>query len=537
MTHDYNISKLQTIYTDAEHVDQELFAEQRSNILLVAGEHYHKKTSRFLNRIRDSRDLSQEQKLRVTKNHIQLITKKLRNNILQYAPGVNIVPKKPKEIQDQKQAELNRSVWQDTKDRHKINTKIGDWCQDFIDIGEVAVKIFWDTCAGKFKGWEAEVDELGQPVLDESGEMVSSQKPVFTGDLVFERLFGFNLLRSKDTKDMRSDGECLIIRKMTNTKELKSRVEKSFDGEEQEEKLKYVVEGQNKTYLVFDGNKAGYSRSEGETLLLEYHFRPSYKFPNGYYFITTETGILWEGEHPFGIYPIVYTGWDGAQTNPRHHGIVKQLRPNQIEIKRTASKIAETQATFDDKLLIQSGTKITNGGNLPGIRGIQYTGMTPTILEGRSGDQYLPYLNSQISEMYQLANLEEDSADKPQSQQDPFAALFQSVKDKKKFSIYTDKFESFLVDVCRTALELSKQYLPDDLLIPAIGKNEYINISEFRSTTELCYQIKVEPQTDDVTTLMGRQLSINHVLQYVGAQLDKEEIGRLVREMPFANQE
>lgn len=538
MNHDYNISKLNTIYTEAESVDQDLFSEQRSNILLIAGEHYTKKTSKALTRIRDSRDLSQDQKLRIVKNHMQKITKELRNNILQYAPGVTVVPKKKKEIQDQKQAQLNKSVWHDAKVKHKLKTQVHDTCQDFIDVGETAMKIFWDPNAGKFKGWEAEVDDNGEPSLDEQGQMIPSERPVFTGDFVFEKLLGFNLLRSKDTKDMRSNGKCMIIRKMVDIPELKDKVRGSYanDPDKLEEKLKYITESQDRTYIVFDGSRAGYNRAENQTMLREYHFRPGYEFPNGYYFITTEGGILWEGEHPFGVYPIAYTGWDSSQTGPRHHGIVKQLRPNQAEINRTASKIAETQCTFDDKLLIQSGTKITNGGQLPGIRAVQYTGATPTVLEGRSGEQYLNYLNSQISEMYDLANLAEDGAEKQgPAQQDPFAALFSRIKDKKKFAIYGSKFEDFWVEVCTIFLTLAKQYYTDDMLVPAIGKNEYVNIPEFRSTTELCYQIEIEPMTDDIETMMGQQLVINHALQYVGSQMSKEDIGKMMRAMPLGD--
>lgn len=539
MTHKYDISALNTIYSEAEQADQELFAEQRSNVLLISGEHYTRKTSNLINRIRDSRDLNNDQKLRITKNHVQKITKDLRNNILQFSPGTTIVPKNPKENQDQKQAQLNKSVWHDAKMRHKMRSKIHDWAQDYVDLGEVGVKIFWDPCAGKFLGWEAQVDETtGQPILDEQGQMQASNKPRFQGDFVFERLFGFNLLRSKDTKDMRENGKCLIIRKMVDIPELKEKVRNSFQNDQEtlEKKLALIQESSDKTYLVFDGVKGGYHRSENQCLLREYHFRPCYEFPNGYFFITTEAGILWEGEHPFGIYPIKYSGWDSAQTSPRHTGVVKVIRPNQVEVNRTASKIAETQTTFDDKIAIQSGTKITNGGQLPGIRAIQYTGAAPVVIEGRSGEQYLSYLDSQISEMYKLANLPDDKEEKdPNSNADPFGMLFKSVKDKKKFSIYAEKFEEFLVEVCKTFLELAKQYYPDDMLIPAIGKNEYVNIAEFRSTTDLCYQIEVEPQSDDIETMMGRQLTINHALQYVGSQLGKDEIGKLMRAMPFGN--
>lgn len=535
MKHKYNISKLNDIYTQGEAADQDLFAEQRSNILLIAGEHYARKTSKNLSRLRDSRDLQQEQKLRIVKNYTQKATKILRNNILQYSPGVTIVPKQPKDIQHQKQAQLNKSVWHDAKVKHKMTTLVQDWVQDYVDIGELAVKIFWDPYAGKFKGWEAQVDDEGNVEYDEQGQMVPSERPVFTGDFVIERIFGFNLIRSRDTKKMGSDGKCMVYRKMVDISDLKDQVRTSFEGTpELEEKLRYITETQDKTYVVFDNSKMGYGRADGQCLLREFHFRPGYEFPNGYYFITTENGILWEGEHPFGIYPIIYTGWDASQTSPRHHGVVKQIRPVQVEINRTASKIAETQCTSDDKIITQAGAKMSQGGQLPGIRAVQISGAAPTILEGRSGEQYLPYLQAQIPELDILALLPQDSEEKATGQ-DPFGNLFLRLKQKKKFALYGEKFQEFQVTFCETYLKLAKQYLPDDMLIPILGKSEYVNIQEFKNTTDLCYQIEVEPMSDDIESMMGKQLIINHALQYVGSQLGKDDIGKLMRAMPLGD--
>ena len=44
----YTISELNQFFQDGEACDQEIFAEQRSNILLVGGEHYNRKRSNLL---------------------------------------------------------------------------------------------------------------------------------------------------------------------------------------------------------------------------------------------------------------------------------------------------------------------------------------------------------------------------------------------------------------------------------------------------------------------------------------------------------
>src|SRR4051812_35147657 len=109
------INELNPLYSDSEQVDSELFAEQRSNILLVAGDHFSKKSSRFWNRIREAKDISDETKLRLTQNHLHKICRTYVNAIISYAPGAGISPRNPSELQDQKAAELHSSVWNHIK--------------------------------------------------------------------------------------------------------------------------------------------------------------------------------------------------------------------------------------------------------------------------------------------------------------------------------------------------------------------------------------------------------------------------------------
>lgn len=524
-----SIADLNQLYTEADSTDQELFAEERSNILLVSGDHYTKKGSKFWNRIRDNRELSEQQKLRLTKNHIQRIIKSYENNILSHSPSVAVVPANENELQDQKAAELNQSVWLDAKHKHKIKQKTREWCSDFVQIGEVALKLFWDPNAGNLKGFEAQMDEnLGVPMTDENGQLIPSENPVFSGDFVFERIYGFNLLRPPEAKSFQ-EARFLINRKMVNMEDLKAKCAGD------EDKLKMIQEDRDKTFMIFTGNEGGYGMAKGMTMLREYYFRPCIEYSKGYYYITTESGILWEGELPFGIFPILVTTFDEIPTTPRGRSVIKQLRPYQAEVNRAASKMAEHQITLgDDKILLSNGAKVTQSATLPGVRAITYTGLPPTILAGRDGSQYLAYMQSQIQEMYDVSLVAFEGEEKDSGQLDPYTLLFRSLKEKKKFSLYSDKFEQFLVDVCQTFLELARNYLPDDALIQAIGRREFVNIQEFRQN-KMGYKIKIEPKTDDIDTQMGRQLVLNHIMQFVGPQLGKEDIGKLMRNMPFGN--
>lgn len=526
-----DINTLNGYYTDGDGVDQEVFAEMRSNVLLCAGEHYNRRQSRYYKRIRDSRELSQEQKLRLTKNHIQKICKLYANNIVATGPGIGFMPKDEKNLHDEKVAEMHHNVWRDAVERYNINDRIDDWCDSFVQVGEVHVKLFFDPSLGNMQGYEPQVDpETGDPMLDEFGEpMADESKPVFDGAFVWEEIYGFNLLRPPEAKSL-AEAEWLCIRKMTNTNELLRR----FKGVPDIQKL--VRRDQDETFMVFDPLNGGYKQSNKQTMLREYYFRPSLLFPQGYYYITTKEGILAEGELPGGFFPIVSASFEKIQTTPRGRSPVKVMRPYQAEINRAASKMAEHQITLgDDKLLLQNGTKASAGVSLPGIRTINYTGATPEVLQGRSGDQYLAYMTSQIAELYEVMMVREDSIENDKGQLDPYVLLFQSAKHKKKFQRYINRFEKFLKELVHLYLRLAKIHLPDDMAINAFGTCDQVNISEFRALPDTVFEIILEPQSEDIETKLGKQIVLNNTLQYVGSQLKPEDIGKLMRQMPFAN--
>ncbi len=95
-----DIAMLNGYYTDADSCDQNIFAEMRSNVLLASGDQYMRKSNAFFRRLRDNRDLSNEQKLRLVKNHVQKICKLYANNILSMNPGVGSMPKDENSLQD-----------------------------------------------------------------------------------------------------------------------------------------------------------------------------------------------------------------------------------------------------------------------------------------------------------------------------------------------------------------------------------------------------------------------------------------------------
>lgn len=527
----HTATELDTMYTDGDSVDQGIFAEMRSSLLLVGGDHYQKKESLFHKRLRSTTDVSNEQKLRLTKNHVRKISQLYVNNIMSMNPGVGFTPKDEKSPHDQKVADLHHSVWRDGYDRYNIDDLMDDWCDNFVQLGEVAVKIFWDPYKGAIKGYAPLLGPEGQPALDEMGQpQIDKEKPQYAGEFVFEEIYAFNLLRPTECKDMRK-AEWLCNRKMVNKADLLLQFPDA-------DKQKFIQDSSDGTFMVFDAAQGGYTKSKGQVEIREYFFRPCMKYPQGYFYITTREGILAEGELPGGIFPIVIQCFDKIQTTPRGRSPVKQMRPYQAEINRSASKIAEHQITLgDDKLLIQNGTKVSASASLPGVRAYTYTGATPTVLEGRSGAQYLDYMNSQITEMYMVMNVAEDGEEKQVGNLDPYVLLFRSARQKKKFQRYIKRFEKFLIEVVKVYLKLAKMYLQDDALIYAVGKSEQVNVAEFKQMPDICYEVKVEAQSDDIETKLGKQITLTNALQYIGGKLNPDQIGRVMKAMPFANVE
>jgi hypothetical protein len=526
----HNIAELNEMYKNAESCDEEIFAEMRSNLLLVSGNHYSKRSSNSLfNHVRNSQKLSEAQKLRLTKNHIHKITRHYINAITSKVPGVAVAPQNDMDMQDKKSAELNQAVWEDAKNRYKLKEILRELYNNFVEIGEMCCFIYWEPAAGDLVGYENATDEQGQPIVDPmTGQpQPDKSRPKFSGGFEFKNIPGFNLLRAPQAKMMKSS-PYHILREMVDAEELKTLYADA------EDKLKFIGEGDDEAFIVFDTNHRQY-RSEEKQVLIKYQFfKPSPVYPTGYFYIYTERGILEEGELPFGIYPIIWEGFDTYSTNPRAYSIVKVARPYQAEINRASSQAATHQITVgDDKILYQGGTKLAQGALLPGVRGITYQGMAPQILPGRSGEQFLPYIQGQISEMYSACMLEEINMEKDPGQMDAYTLLFRSASQKQKFAQYTEKVESFLKDFCFTFLDMARQYYPDEMTIQAVGKSEQINMPEFKTTGKLNYKIKVEEQAEDITSKLGRQLALNHLVQYAGNSLDPKQLALIAKDMPF----
>lgn len=546
-----SLEELNRLYMDAEQVDRELYSEMRSNVLLQAGEHYTKNSTKQFARLRETNRLTETLKLRLTKNHIHRVVRMYVNAILAKAPGVTVLPSNESELQDQKDAEQNKMVIKSVDRMYDMKERIRDWAEEYVTIGEVATKAFWDPTKGRLLGYEQKVADDGTPIfLDPNGQetvergfqdpqtgeifefeqAMDESLPVFSGAIEFEPLFGFNLFRAPGAHSMKVS-PYIGLRKMTPIDELK------FKYKDDPEKVKFITESKDTDFIVFDSGKAIYEKKEKWVLVKECYWKPCQRYPEGYYFIWTDSGILEQGKLPYGLYPIRWKGFDKYASTPRGRSIIKVARPYQAEINRSASQRATHGITLaDDKVLYQAGTKLAPGGLLPGVRGVTYQGVPPTILPGRNGDQFTNYLKDEKAELYEATMLSEETSEE-QMNLDPYTLLFRTMGQQAKYKKYIEQFEEYLVDVYEYILELLRHYLPDEDLKEMLGPKEIGNLAEFRKKTPQTYRIALEPQSDSVDTMLGKQLTLNHLLQYVGKNMQPEQLGQIMRNMPFVNNE
>ena len=507
------LEKLNSLYEAGKTVDRALFSEQRTNILLKMGDHYKRvgnEDSSF-NARGKSDTTSNRSKIRLTKNHIHRISNEYQNQILEANPSVTAVPFNESELHDVKVAAMNNGVIDWIKKTNNWAAKQDRHVHDFVVIGETFAKIRYDYSKGK-------------PVPQQDGEKL--------GEFVIDRLFGFDMKRDPNARDA-DETKWWIHEQMMDFAEFKKTVKSLAP-----DKIDRLTSSMNQTVKIFDANTGSYRDVKNQVLVKEYFYKPDAVCPNGVYAMFTDNMLIVQSDIPYGIYPISYVGFDEYTTSPRSASIIKVCRPYQIEINRASSKMAEHQITLgDDKVFIQSGTKITNGGTLHGVRAFKVSGKEPIIQPGRSGAQYLDYEQHQIAELYQAVNLSSLLEDKASQSGDPYQLLFRSMKEKKRFSKYASKYERFEIEIFEKCIAMAKAYLTPNHIIKISSKKETINVPEFKRADQDGYEIKVVAQSGDVESKFGKIMSATQTLQYVGSRLDPDQLGMLIKQLPLGNED
>jgi len=529
------IEKLNRLYEAAENKDDAVTKEMKSNVLLYIGKHYSKIK-------RDERDshtkTNEKMKIRLTINHIHRVCNMYINSLISNSMSATIIPQIATELQDKKDAQMSLAVYKDVEYRFKLQDKFEQLAQDFVVHGEPVMKVSYDDSRGEVVGYEKKIvkqkDEYGETIEIEEDD---TTKPIMSGDFVFEPINSYNMY--VDTGATTPDeAKYVIIKKLVDKDELMKLLEQRYDGDELDEKKALISpkEGDpEEVNIMIDFATGSTVKETNKIFVREYYFKPSIEMPKGKIIIATEKGTLFENElqediNGKPIFPIIWTRCDTISGTVRGFSKIKQLRPIQIEINRTASKIAETQIMLgDDKVITSYGSSLEEGAKLNGIREFKMRGGNiPIILPGRAGNQFYEYLTMKINDIYAISNVTQD--DKPIAQSDIMTNLYSNIRQKKAFSLYQRRFEKFITEIIITIIKMAKAEYTEDKIVLATGAREALNIPEFKSSGDMGYRIHIEPTGADSETVMGKYLQTRDLLQYTGGQLGPDMIGKIAKE-------
>ena len=530
----HSTQELSQLFKDGFEIDTKAFSEFRTNSLLYNGSHYGKKSEVF---DREFKNVKGKGNIKVVENHVDRIITKLAGSVVALGGDMSVRPKNLDEYSDQKKAELHKAVLEDWKEQSKFRENLRDFVTEWLIFGEMFAKVSWNDLIGRRLPdkvyTSVEYDLSKEDDLEIAKDGVKIKRVIrFEGDVEFEPIYPYDVIRDAKAESFEKS-EWVAIKKLVDPETLKQH----FKGDDK--KKEFINSCANQSYDTFrtDGE---YANLKDKVLVREMYFRPSHRYPNGYYYIMAgggeKPGILFSGELPGGIFPIISIGFRKVSNSPRHYSIIRSLRPSQVQINLMKSKAIEhILKGGSDKVYVAKGSNVTKLNNQHDNIVHEYVGTPPTVIPGRVGNQFFEPISAEISKMYTIADVEDNFAreDKPV---DPHTALFLSAKQKARHSEYAGKLERFMKEVFTKVLKIKKDYMSEEAFVLAAGADTQVNISQFKSSDDIGYEIVLEGVSEDAESKVGRSLNIQTILQY-GQNFDPSQLGALIRNMPYMNDE
>ena len=505
-----NLNDLNAVYDEANNKDRALFAEMRTNIKIRNGEHYNTSARKIIEGFRNSGMIDKESKIRLTKNYAYSITDEYINSIVTRSGSIVASPFNKGDIRDTKKANMFNSVFEWFRQTNNYSSLREDLVNDFVVIGETYVVLRYDYDYGDIIG----AAEDGTPV--KSGRIVADVR------------YGFEAKRDPEAKSF-DDCRYIIFDRYIDKTDAKKLLQDAGVNEG------VLIDSTTKSALAYDYATGSYINDNSKCVFREMYVRPCSAYPNGKYILFNQNAICVFIDLPAGLFPVYQAGFAKITASPRSSSILRVIRPFQVEINRASSKMAEHQITIgDDKMIMYGGSKLTSNKVLDGVRMLNVDGQKVDVLQGRTGEQYLGYIQKEIEGMHDVAKVRYLLEDK-QTQADPYTILYRSMKDKAIFSIYINRFVEFEKAMFKGVLSLAKYYLTPDHAIKIVGKNEMVNIEELYDMSENDCDIKVEDIGSDLESRFGRIMTTNHVLQYAGSSMQPDQLGRIIKNLPYGD--
>ena len=443
--------------------------------------------------------------LRYAKNHIPRLADVYSNEILREAPDVAVVPVTGGEVRAAPLARMNNDVWEHHKKKTAANYRqvVDDRVLDFVVTGEVAVKLYWD----------------------EEKDCVHEEK-----------ISPFDLARAPGSQSVEESPWHVFRRVYTRRQLIRIYGPKLAAAISQPGSAPATTWLGESSHTVFQSSRYEYSNLEG-AMVMEYYERPTATHPKGRYFYFTEGRLLEKGELPGGVYPIVVQRFLKTPGLARGHSFIRNVYRIQTEINRASGQDATNMTHFgDDKFVTNASSDIQIGQVVKGATHLKvssYGDLQSSFMhvEGKGMPKYVDYVRAQVKEMDYICHVATQMEEKkgPQKGGDLSVVLYTQIKDKKRFVKYAQGFEDFTVTLARSVLELYRHYLMSSDVIHSGNRDEMVLVDDFKETSDLDYMFKVAPANESDETRLGKQIAVDKLLQYAGRDLDKTDIGMVLR--------
>lgn len=533
--------------------DENHFSEQRIHAQLVACKHFKYQNMTLPSHIYLDRDGKTSVEIPI--NYLGKYARIKQNKLVMHAPMVHIVDKSGNERVDRSAADLAQKIWADIVYRHEFKHIIKDWAFDYTVLGECIARISWDPQKGtpvqsipnnmidisNNSSRGAEDGIVGDVGPSSSESLESTTVTMFSGDLSIERVEPWNLIRPEECKDIK-DAEWLCIDRFINRDTIKSWFPNDAD---MQNKISASMGNESATSFMYDMSQ-GFYEAQNLVRVSEMYFRPCAKYPYGYYIFFTNNTILYNGELPFGIFPILHRGQLRTNSNPRGHSLLRDGKPIQAEINRCFGQAIEHSLSLgDDKIFLPEGSKIPKTVKEPGCRILFYSSplnfKEPVIVSGRTGMQHVEQGFKFIDIMKDLFNeVDPNAAGSPTptraGTQNIMGMLFSSSQDREKNAFYASDFEDFLVRTCDCILKIVRNFYTDEQLMTALGESDFASAEDFKNH-KLRDTIEVEPTTHSTFNTFGRQHVFDVAMQYASKYLQPKDVGLILQAMPLGNKD
>lgn len=556
-----SVNDVSRLITESINIDRDHCNEIIRCQKYFVGKHYKKDEKGFITAyVNNDFKNKQDDMHKKTINMIWRSSCDLQNKLASYKMSVTFTPRDGENIEAVMGARICNSILDQVRDSNCMDTEEKKLRHVVVNEGEGCLMWFFDTMKGNFLKTYSHKSSRKKITSKSFDKIVKAENdgtdletwssfnftPDYSGELVYKRIPNTNILRPPDCTNM-DRAEWLGFYEIMNMRDLKLLVKDKNVWD-------YLLSSsRNMNLFTFNSMKNKYTYKQPGLYqdVAFIFFRPGGNLPRGYYFVHCNGIILFQGELPYGVFPIAYEGVYEKNDSPRHFGYPHNLIEPQQALNATKSKISNQKHKLGDTKILHSNNVKVGDLNVQGVTHIpvqdqgdlQNPNGKPFIheIKAKSGEEYVNIFNSEMESFRFMSksNLLEDplNTQKQKKSGDFLQQFFMSVKEKGSFNEYSDTYVSLLKKSAKIVVKLAKNYYDERNLVPLVKGQDAINVKNFKKIMDLDKLVKLDEQDDSIESKMGQHAIFQTLIQYGGKhfQENPEQLGMLIKTAPLGN--